>query len=99
MQLYALSASAVPAAAPGERVCLQLLLQMPSCSMLATPLYTKRLCHVPLAEALLKPGGMTAWQVGMGLAVHACVHMPVRDTMTVRMYICVGMCCFMLQLL
>ncbi|WIA18378.1 hypothetical protein OEZ85_009840 [Tetradesmus obliquus] len=63
-ELYALSASAVPAAAPGERVCLQLLLQMPSCSMLATPLYTKRLCHVPLAEALLKPGGMTAWQSG-----------------------------------
>jgi hypothetical protein len=51
-------------------VCLQLLLQMPSCSMLATPLYTKRLCHVPLAEALLKPGGMTAWQVGLACALH-----------------------------
>lgn len=70
LQLYALSASATPAAAPGERVCLQLLLQMPSCSMLTTPLYTKRLCHVPLAEALLKPGGMTAWQVCLYRYMH-----------------------------
>jgi hypothetical protein len=57
-------------------VCLQLLLQMPSCSMLATPLYTKRLCHVPLAEALLKPGGMAAWQVGLlhaACALDACL--------------------------
>ncbi|KAF6256991.1 hypothetical protein COO60DRAFT_47838 [Scenedesmus sp. NREL 46B-D3] len=63
-ELYALSASATPAVASGERVCLQLQLLMPCCSLLATPLYTKRLCHLPLAQALLQPGGMAAWQSG-----------------------------------
>lgn len=36
---------------------------MPHCSLLATPLYTKRLCNVPLAEALLKPGKLQTPQV------------------------------------
>jgi hypothetical protein len=36
---------------------------MPALGLLAMPLYTKRLCHVPLAEALLKPGRMAPGQV------------------------------------
>ena len=58
-----LSASAAAAASPAEPNKLALQLLMPRAGLLATPLYTKRLCHVPLAEALLKPGGMAAGQV------------------------------------
>lgn len=74
-QLYAWSAAAVPAGAPAERVRLQLQLLMPCCSLLAMPLYTKRLCHVALAEALLKPGGMTVWQVSNKEATAWCVQL------------------------
>jgi hypothetical protein len=62
--MFALSASAAAAASPDAPSCLQLQLLMPQLGLLATPLYTKRLCHVPLAEALLKPGCMAHGQVG-----------------------------------
>lgn len=63
LQLYALSASATAAASPADLTSLRLQLLLPRAGLLATPLYTKRLCHVPLAEALLKPGCMAAGQV------------------------------------
>lgn len=58
-----LAASATATALPGEATSLRLQLLMPRVGLLVTPLYTKRLCHVPLAEALLKPGCMAAGQV------------------------------------
>lgn len=64
VQLYALSASAA-VGSPADPTSLRLQLMMPCAGLLATPLYTKRLCHVPLAEALLKPGCMAAGQVGV----------------------------------
>lgn len=62
-QLYALSATAAAAASPADPTTLRLQVLMPRAGLLATPLYTKRLCHVPLAEALLKPGCMATGQV------------------------------------
>jgi hypothetical protein len=72
-QLYVLSASAAAAASPAEPNKLALQLLMPRAGLLATPLYTKRLCHVPLAEALLKPGGMAAGQVCPSDALAPCM--------------------------
>lgn len=66
MQLYAICAFAEDRAG---NCSLNLRLLMPSCSLLATPLYTKRLCNVPLAEALLKPGKLQFLQVGPGTSV------------------------------
>lgn len=64
--MYALSASASSAASPeGASSSLRLQLLMPASGLLATPLYTKRLVHVPLAEALLKPGCMAPGQVSL----------------------------------
>lgn len=64
LQLYALSATASVAATPADPTSLKLQLLMPRAGLLATPLYTKRLCHVPLAEAMLKPGCMPTGQTG-----------------------------------
>lgn len=63
LQLYVLAATATPAASPAERATLRMALLMPDTGLLATPLYTKRLCNVPLAQALLTPGQMMAGQV------------------------------------
>eukprot|EP00775_Hariotina_reticulata_P008744 gene8744-8924_t len=63
-QLYVFAATATPAASPAERATLRMALLMPGTGLLATPLYVKRLCNVPLAQALLTPGQMMAGQTG-----------------------------------
>jgi hypothetical protein len=66
LQLYALAGSAsVPGATSMVNSAqLQLELVQPATSLLLTPLFTKRLCAVPLSEQLLAPGRMAPWQVG-----------------------------------
>lgn len=78
LQLYVFAASATPAANPAERATLRMALLMPDTGLLATPLYTKRLCNVPLAQVLLTPGQMVGGQVSVSKWTTAAEDPPVR---------------------
>jgi hypothetical protein len=64
LQLEVWACSANPGAEHGATSSLQIQMLLPNCTLLLTPLYTKRLCSVPLSEALLQPGRMPPGQVG-----------------------------------
>jgi hypothetical protein len=75
LQLYALAAWSSPpsddplsSSSSGRATLVQLSLVQPTTSLLLTPLFTKRLCAVPLSEQLLAPGRMPPWQVRGGVA-------------------------------
>lgn len=55
-QLFALSLCAVPASRGRAKPALLGRLALPAIGLLITPLFAKRLCAAPLAEALLRPG-------------------------------------------
>ncbi|KIZ02862.1 putative SCL-interrupting locus like protein [Monoraphidium neglectum] len=63
-EVIALSLCAAPAS--GTRAAPMLLgrIALPGCGVLITPLFTKRLCSTPLAEALLRPGRMAPGSTG-----------------------------------
>lgn len=70
LQLYAVAAWSSPpsndplsSSSSGRATLVQLSLVQPATSLLLTPLFTKRLCAVPLSEQLLAPGRMPPWQV------------------------------------
>ncbi|KAI8466252.1 MAG: hypothetical protein J3K34DRAFT_524705 [Monoraphidium minutum] len=63
-EIFALSLCAVPAGATRAAPTLLGRLALPGCDLLVTPLFAKRLCGTPLAEALLRPGRMAPGRSG-----------------------------------
>lgn len=64
LQLFAVSLCAMPASGGRSSPALLGRLALPGCSLLMTPLFTKRLCATPLAEALLRPGRVAPGRTG-----------------------------------
>ena len=64
VQLFALSVCVAPAVGSRPAAALLGRCVLPGCGLLLTPLFTKRLCATPLAEALVRPGRMAPGLTG-----------------------------------
>ena len=63
-QLFALCFCALPASGTHPSPALLGRIVLPGCGLLLTPLFAKRLCSTPLAEALLRPGRVASGRTG-----------------------------------